>query len=95
MITGQRCQVPLDHDLGDPGVHGGQTTSVGPRDHLDVGATGEAIRVIAGPTVGRFCVPGPGVVWVWCDHALSVAGNVVDAPGVVVTRAMWGVSGQV
>ena len=91
MITGQRFQVPLDHDLGDPRVHGGQTTGVGSRDHNDLEATGEAIPVIADATVGKFRVPGSGVLGVWCDHALSVAGNVVDAPGVVVTRAMWGV----
>ena len=93
MITGQRFQVPLDHDLGDPRVHGGQTTGVGPRDHLDLEATGEAIPVIADATVSRFGIPGPGVAWVWRDYALSVTGNVVDAPGAVVTRAMWGVSG--
>ena len=60
MITGQRFQVPLDHHMSDPRVHGGQTTGVGPRDRLDLGATGKAIPVIADATVGRLVYQVPG-----------------------------------
>ena len=93
MITGQRFQVPVDHDLGHPGVYCRKVSDVGPCHQLDLATAPKTIPVIADATVSRFGIPGPGVAWVWRDYALSVAGNAVDAPGVFVTRAMWGVSG--